>query len=189
MEKTCQRGKTRHFCKKCLNAGFEQQGVYRVVDSRAMDHYLSSSLTVVDLGLMVHDQHVLDEGDFAVSQRSVGEWLQEYLHVNYGLISHAVEDRVFTQVGGMCSYELPSHAMEDRAVTQVRGMCYSLAQRLHRSVGGLQFYVHKDNGLGKDIVATLISFDGGFYHIKITSQSECEICDIGWQVKRGIDIS
>ena len=79
----------------------EQQGVYRVVDSRAMDHYLSSSLTVVDLGLVVHEQHVPDEGDFAVSQRSVGEWLQEYLNVNYGLISHAVEDRVFTQVRGM----------------------------------------------------------------------------------------
>ena len=117
MEKTCQRGKTRHFCKKCLNAGFEQQGVYSEVDSRAMDHYLpgdieqqgvvdsramdhyrSSSLSVVDLGLVVHEQHVLDEGDFGVSQRSVGEWLQEYLHVNYGLMSHAEEDRVFTQV-------------------------------------------------------------------------------------------
>ena len=103
--------------------------MYRVVDFRAMDHYLSSSLTVVDLGLVVHEQHVPDEGDFAVSQRSVGEWLQEYLHVNYGLISHAVEDRVFTQARGMCSYELLSHAMEDRVVTQVRGMCYCLAQR------------------------------------------------------------
>ena len=114
---------------------------------------------------MVHEQHVPDEGDFAVSQRSVGEWLQEYLHVNYGLISHAVEDRVFTQVRGMCSYELLSHAMEDRVVTQVRGMCYGLAQRLHRSVGGLQFYIHRENGLGKVIVDTLISTDGGFDHI------------------------
>ena len=26
MEKTCQHGKTRHFCKKCLSAGFEQMG-------------------------------------------------------------------------------------------------------------------------------------------------------------------
>ena len=89
----------------------------------------------------------------------------------------------------MCYYELMSHAMEDRVVTQVRGMCYCLAQRLHRCVGGLQFYIHKDNGLGKVIVDTLISFDGGFDHIRITSQSECEICDTGWQIKRGIDIS
>ena len=163
--------------------------MYSEVDSKAMDHYLSSSLSVVDLGLVVHEQHVPDEGDFAFSQRSVREWLQEYLNVNYELISHAVEDRVFTQVRGMCSYELLSHAMEDRVVTQVQGMCYCLAQRLHRSVGGLQFYIHRENGLGKVIVDTLISTDGGFDHIRITSQSECEICDMGWQVKRGIDIS
>ena len=86
----------------------------------------------------------------------------------------------------MCYYELMSHAIEDRVVTQVRGMYYCLAQR---SVGGLQFYIHKENGLGKVIVDTLISFDGGFDRIRITSLSECEICDIGWQVKRGIGIS
>ena len=67
------------------------------------------------------------------------------------------------------NFGLMSHAMEDRVVTQVRGMCYCLAQRLHRSVGGLQFYIHRENGLGKVIVDTLISFDGGFDHIRITS--------------------
>ena len=124
-----------------LPGDIEQQ---RVVDSRAMDHYLSSSLSVVDLGLVVHEQHIPDEGDFASSQRSVGKWLQEYMRVNSRLMSHAMEDRV---------------------VTQVQGMCYYLAQRLHQSIGGLQFYFHRENGLGKVIVDTLIGTDGGFDHI------------------------
>ena len=63
------------------------------------------------------------------------------------------------------NFGLMSHAMEDRVVTQVRGMCYYLAQRLHQSIGGLQFYIHGENGLGKVIVDTLIGTDGGFDHI------------------------
>jgi len=85
--------------KKVVCEGVAEQGVYKLGDTGARASNLQSP--GFDADWMEHDQHVLDEGEIAEDQGSVmGDWLQEYLHVNHGLMAHAVEDTDPTEVGG-----------------------------------------------------------------------------------------